>query len=66
MSNYVKIKAEQVPIGIRFDVPAVNQGQIVEIAYGTFGRYEACDGDLYKRITDRSCGEVEFFKRIDS
>lgn len=56
MHKYEKISASQVPTGVRFDVPARNGGQIVEIAYGGFDRAPHDDGDLFKRIRDRSVG----------
>jgi len=54
--KYVRCNESDVPERVRFDVPRANQGQIVEIAYGGFGRYEHDVGDPYKRVIDRSIG----------
>ncbi len=62
-SKYIRISESQIPEGVRFDVPGPNQGQIVEVAYGGFGRAEHGDGDPYKRVTDRSDRSVEYYKR---
>lgn len=64
--KYIKIEAGQIPEGIRFDVPGRAGGQVVEIAYGTFGRGEASRGDPYKRITDRSRphAEPEYYRLV--
>jgi len=48
--EYIRIPASQVPEGVRFDVPARNQGQHTEVAYGGFGRAAHCEGDKYKRV----------------
>jgi len=44
----------EVPVGIRFDTPRLNQGQIVEVSFGTFGRSEAGSCDPYKNVFDWS------------
>lgn len=56
MNKYIRCEKRDIPTGVRFDVPRRNQGQAVEVAYGTFGRYEASNGDPYKRVLDRSIG----------
>lgn len=49
---------------IRFDVPKCNQGQIVEVAYGTGGRATATELDPYKRITDQSrSDDVRYYEK---
>lgn len=53
----------EVPEGIRFDTPGRNQGQIVEVSYGTFGRYEAGSTDPYMMVTDYSDGSSRTYKR---
>lgn len=60
--NYVKISKERLPEKVRFDVPPQNQGQIVEVAYGGFGRHEHCAGDPYMKTTDRSDRSVEYYR----
>lgn len=62
--KYIEIPAAQVPEDIRWDVPARNQGQIVEVAYGDHRRYgsEANHGAPYKRVTDHSEGSVTYYR----
>jgi len=55
-AKYVECGKGDVPGNVRFDVPARLAGQHVEVAYGGFGRAEHDEGDLYKRVTDRSIG----------
>lgn len=57
--RYVKISKSQVPAGVRFDTPRWNAGQIIEVQYGTHSRYEAGDGDPWKRVIDHSVGGAE-------
>ena len=59
---YIKVDEASVPGNIRFDVPGRNQGQIVEIAYGGWGRHEHDVGDPYQRVTDRSDRSVQYYK----
>ena len=66
---YTKIDKSQIPAGVRFDTPRRNQGQIVEVSYGTFGRYEAGAGDPYKRCIDHSEGGLataSYYRRIET
>lgn len=62
MSKYVRI--ERVPENLRWDVPAHNQGQIVEVAYADYPtvRSEACHGSSYQRVTDRSARSVRYYQ----
>ena len=62
-TKYTEISQDQVPAGVRFDVPRHLQGQIIEVAYGGFSRWEHGPGDLYKRVTDRSDRSVSYYKR---
>jgi hypothetical protein len=66
MTKYVECKEDEIPEGVRFDVPRHHQGQIVEIAYGGFGRGEHGDGDPFKRVTDQSLpvGEQTTYYRL--
>lgn len=57
------IPSWEVPIGVRFDTPGRNQGQIVEISFGTFGRSEAGSIDPYMNVTDHSDGTSRTYKR---
>jgi hypothetical protein len=63
---YKRITSDQLPKGVRFDVPPQNQGQAIEVAYGGFARSEHCDGDPYRRVTDRSIGNgvVTYYKMV--
>lgn len=68
-SRYEPLHASKLPVGVRFDVPGRNQGQIVEIAYGGFSRYAHDHGDPYQRITDLSlpegaAGRVRYLRRV--
>ena len=67
-TNYIEINEDQIPAGVRFDVPARNQGQIVEIAYGGYDRAEHDEGDPYQRVIDKSepvgtAARVRYFRR---
>lgn len=53
----------EVPPGVRFDTPGRNQGQIVEVMYGTFGRGEAGSCDPYMLIVDHSDRSRRCYKR---
>lgn len=59
------IPSWEVPVGVRFDTPGRNQGQIVEVSFGTFGRSEAGSTDPYMNVTDRSDGSSRTYKRRD-
>jgi len=60
--TYVTIPASAIPTNVRWDVPARNQGQIVEVAYAEAVKspYEAGYGSTYRRTTDRSDGSVTY------
>lgn len=62
--NYVPCSEADIPEGIRFDTPRSNQGQMVEVSYGTFGRAEAGPGDPYERDIDHADGTVEYFRLV--
>ena len=59
------IPAWEVPEGIRFNTLGRDQGQIVEVSYGTFSRAEAGPDDRYQRVTDFSDAPIRahFYKR---
>lgn len=66
---YVPCTLADIPAEVRFDVPGHNQGQIVEVAYGTFSVGEAGVGDPYQRVIDRSLGQddptrVSYYRRV--
>lgn len=50
--NYVVCDERTIPSSVLWSVPGPNQGQMVEIAYGTLDRSEGGPGDQYKRRTD--------------
>ena len=62
--NYVPVEFNAIPDGIRFTTPGHLQGQIVDVAYGDFGRSESCNGSPYKRVTDRSVGPTPKYYRL--
>jgi hypothetical protein len=57
------IPSWEVPERVRFDVPRRNQGQIVEVSYGTFGRAEADGNGPYMSVTDHGNGERRTYRR---
>lgn len=52
--TYRQVAQADVPSTIRFDVLGRDQGQTVEIAWGTRDRGEAGAGERWMRIDDRS------------
>jgi hypothetical protein len=71
-TNYIACTVDDIPAGLRWDVPKRNQGQIVEIAYAAPRSYatESGPGDEYRRTTDTSCGvddpaRVRYERRSD-
>ncbi len=61
---YTKIDESELPDGLRFDVPRMNQGQNIEAAYAAWPttRYEAGVGDKYKRVTNRVNQTITYYK----
>jgi hypothetical protein len=53
----------EVPGLVRFDTPGRNQGQVIEVSYGTFGEYEACENDPYMNVLDHNTGESRTYQR---
>jgi hypothetical protein len=66
-TTYVEISETEIPGQVRFDVPVRNLGQMVEVAYGGFGRAAHDDGDVYKRVHDQSIGPraIRYFRRAE-
>jgi len=65
-TRWLACTIDDIPGAVRFDVPRRNQGQIVEVAYGTMGRAEADVGDPWKRVIDR-CevnAQPRYFRRV--
>lgn len=62
-TKYAPIEANKVPSDVVWNVPGRLAGQIVEVAYGGFGRSEKDDGDPYRRVTDQSL-QVDDPKRV--
>ena len=60
-AKYIEIPANEIPYGVRFDVSARTQGQMIEVAYGGFLRSEHGVGDPYKRVTDRTDRSVTYY-----
>jgi len=72
VTDYIKCPLAEVPGYLRWDVPARNQGQIVEIAYACdrYAADEACPGDEYQRVTDQSvptgsAARTRYYRRAD-
>ncbi len=69
MTEYIRCTADEVRHDVRWDVPERNQGQTIEVAYAraTPVAHAACEGDEYKRVTDRSLDPrlVTYFRRAD-
>jgi len=67
-AKYVAIDTAQIPAKVRFDIPRRHQGQIIEVAYGDFGRSEADHGSPYKRVTDTSIfpAEVSYYHWVEA
>jgi len=61
-TTYTRIAETRVPGNVRFDCPARNAGQMIEVEYGGFSR--ACHdvGDEYTRVTDRTTGRVTYYR----
>lgn len=63
------IAEEEVPDGVRFDLTRRSAGSVVQVSYGTFDRYEACDLDPYMCIHDRSIPDTiegpRYYRRRD-
>jgi hypothetical protein len=66
--KYVPCSKTDIPETVRFDVPGRLQGQMIEVAFGGFGRYEHDEGDLYKRVTDRggTGGPPNYYRWIET
>lgn len=64
--QYVKTDRSALPESLRFDTPAHNSGQIVEVSYADYptGADEACYGSAYKRVHDRSDNTTEYFRLV--
>lgn len=60
----------QAPDNLIWITPRQHQGQIVEVEYSTGrpagrgGNYDAAHGDLWRRTTDHSTGEVTYARRV--
>ena len=52
--TYIECRYVTIPADVRFDTPTRNQGQMIEVSYGGFCRSEHDDGDIYKRVVDRT------------
>lgn len=66
-TDLLRCTEADMPAGVRFDVPGRNAGQMVEIAYGTFGRGAAGEGDPWQMITYHAeGGRREYFRLVDA
>lgn len=64
-TGYIPCTASEVPRDVRWIVPRRHQGQVVEIAYGTWDG-DADEGDPFRRVRDRSGGPVRYYIRADA
>lgn len=64
-TRYLETDERAIPAGIMWDTPRANQGQIIEVSYGDFGRGLRGHGDRYRRVTDRSDGSVTYAEWYD-
>lgn len=63
MIEYIPCNESDIPSGVRFDTPRINQGQMVTESYGGFDRSEHDYGAPYMRITDASDRTTKYFVR---
>lgn len=64
-----KVNESDVPLGLRWDTPQQNQGQIVEVSYGGPVQQlsEHCELDArWKRVFDHSDRQVNYYVREES
>jgi hypothetical protein len=55
-TTYQIISESLVPDGLTWDIPRQNQGQMVKVSYGNYGRGSPDVGSLYRCTIDRSVG----------
>jgi hypothetical protein len=67
MTTYLTCTIDEIPAGLRWDVPGRNAGQIIEVACAAAEHYasEAGPGDEYQRTTDGNTGRVTYARRED-
>jgi hypothetical protein len=63
--RYVACRESDIPAGVRFDVPRRDQGQMIEVAYGGYGRAEHGEGDPYMRVTDHTDRSTAYYVSRD-
>lgn len=63
-AGYAPCVEADIPAGVQFTTPRRNQGQIVEVSYGGFGRSEFGFGDPYRHRIDRSDGSSEYARWV--
>lgn len=65
--RYVECRAEDIPAAVSFTVPRRNGGQMIEVAYGGFGRAEHDAGDPFKRVENRAAGPgYRYYRLVDA
>lgn len=67
--EYISCQAGDIPAGVRWTTPRRNQGQIVTVSYGGFGKGEMDEGDPYMSRQNASLpsghkGREEFFRLV--
>lgn len=59
--TYVECAAADIPERVRFGVRGRDQGQAIQVAYGTFAADGPAPGDPYLRVTDET-NAVTYFR----
>jgi len=67
MARYILCTEQDIPSGVRFDLPARFSGRFVQVEYGGFSRSEHDTGAPYKRVTDRTRPQdgPTYYRRVD-
>lgn len=60
--TYAPISASALPAGLTWATPAVEQGQIVQRAYGAHSKSGGTVGDPFMSITDHSDGVTRYYQ----
>lgn len=67
--EWVEIDQNELPAGLRWDIPRKNQGQIVEVSYAD--RHTGAGGAAewhadFKRVADRSDGSIDYYRATEA
>lgn len=65
-TKYIDCTEASLPSNLRFCVVRSTAGQMIEISYASPGRRdEACAGDEYRQVLDRTTGRTTYARRGD-